>query len=107
MSRSFIIATAVIAAFGCAVAASPASAKYQLCGSKEFGTAAPIKLSASQCRALHNGQVRLVSEAEFQKYIAHHPDYADKPAAKRFSTGGTSGVEGKMKGGTGVNPCGQ
>jgi hypothetical protein len=107
MSRSFILTTAVLAAVGFAVAASPAAAKYQLCGSKDFGNAPAIKLSANQCRALHQGQVRLVSEAEFQKYIASHPDYAAKPVPARFKAGGTSGAEGKLKAGVAINPCGQ
>ena len=107
MTRNFLIATAVLAAVGCAFAVSPASARYQLCGSKEFGTAAPIKLSASQCRALHKGQVRLVSEKEFQKYIASHPDYADKAVPARRIGAGTSGIEAKMKAVPSINPCGQ
>ena len=75
MTRNFVLATAAIAAMGWAVATTPVNAGYVLSGLKEYGNA-PIKmLSASDVRAVYNGQARLVSSTEFAKFLAKHPDY--------------------------------
>ena len=91
MTRNFVLATAALAVAGWAVASSPADAGYVLSGLKEYANAPMKQLSASDCRATYNGEVRLVSSAEFAKYLAKHPDY--KAVAPRRHNIGFSGME--------------
>lgn len=75
MTRNLVLATAALAVVGWAVATIPADAGYVLSGLKEYGNAPVKQLSASDFRAVYQGQVRLVSSTEFAKFLSKHPDY--------------------------------
>ena len=91
MTRNLLLATTIVAAMGWATASGTAAAGYVLSGLKDYANAPPISLTAKDCRAVYDGQVRLVSEEAFRKYLARHPEF-DKNAGPRRHNIGNSGI---------------
>lgn len=92
MTRNLVLATAALAAVGFLVASSPTNAHYVLSGLKEYANAPPRALTMKDCRAIYDGQVRLVSGEAFAKYLAKHPGEVI-PSVPRRHTLGLSQVE--------------
>ncbi len=87
MTRNLVLATAALAAVGWMAASSPTSAGYVLSGLKEYSNAPIRALTAKDCRAVYNGEVRLVSQEAFAKYLAKHPGEAIPSASRRYYGG--------------------
>lgn len=91
MTRNLVLATAALAAVGFLVGTSPTNAGYVLSGLKEYANAPMKTLTTNDCRAVYNGEVRLVSADAFAKYLAKHPS-EPIPAASRRGFDAYSGI---------------
>ncbi len=97
MTRNLVLATAALAAVGFLVASIPTEAHYVLSGLKEYANAPPRALTMKDCRAVYGGEVRLVSQEAFAKYLAKHPGEAVATVSRRYY-GGTVSVVGPRRG---------
>jgi len=86
MTRNLVLTTAALAAVGFLVGTSPTNAGYVLSGLKEYANAPVRTLAAKDCKAIYNGEVRLVSAEAFAKYLAKHPGEAIPAASRRHAT---------------------
>ena len=87
MKRTLVFATAAVAAAGWLVATSPTNAGYVVSGLKEYANAPNKVLTTKDCRAVYNGEVRLVSAEAFAKYLAKHPGEAVPSVARHYGSG--------------------
>lgn len=92
MTRHLVIASAALAAAGFVAAASPADAGYVRSGLTQYADAPAVQLTTRDCRAVYDGQVRLVSSEAYAKYLARHPEGAAAVPSRRFNAD-LSGVE--------------